>query len=241
MAASILTLSKDSSPRGRGFPIILHSRRANFMNPSTLTARRQMYRMSGPDVVLREYLPTSMSKARASILVIQLVNTSGLFAISLYMFPNGVANKLCNFSGSITGISLTISVKSADLHLPGSNNAASTINCNALDLSADNRPGSPLAKKSKINGMRMYGAVRKLRKRSLSAGLRTWPNVGSSELDKWRMSSSDLISIGFDFFCRNFSPHELTILVGSAADNFRLSSFPRLKKFMKLLNPEALL
>lgn len=121
-----------------------------------------------------------MSTARSSILMTHDVKTSGDLAISLNSVPIGVESICCNFSSFTMGISVTCSKKSAGFHSPGSNKAASTISCNDFVFNATNRPGSPLAKKSRMRGMRRYGTVKNCRNLSESAGVSTPPNVGSS-------------------------------------------------------------
>ena len=44
----------------------------------------------------------------------------------------------------------------------------------------------------------MYGAVKKERNLSESAGLSTFPNVGNSEFDRCKISSSVFTEIGLD-------------------------------------------
>lgn len=189
-------LSSVSNPRGRGCPGT-HFLSAYFKKPSTRTAKRTAYRISGPDDDLEEYRPTSMSSALSRIRRIELVKTSGDLAISLNRVPCDVARIASRRSISTIGTSLMKSVKSAGFHRPGSKSAASTINCSDLVLSAVNRVGSPLAKKSSISGIRIYGTVKNWMKRSESEGVKTLPNVGSSLFSRCRTSSSLTTETGF--------------------------------------------
>lgn len=100
--------------------------------------------------------------------------------------------------------------------------------------------------------------MKNCRKRSESAGLRTPPNVGSSSFVRCKMSSSFLTETGFALFgnnkvlvgmnqdikvtrsndtyfpLMNLSPHEFTMLVGSAQDSLFLETLDLEKRLKKL-------
>ena len=65
--------------------------------------------MSGPELEVATYFPTSMSTARSNIFMTLVTRTSGDLAISLKSVPSGVDSKCCSFASSTTGISVTCS------------------------------------------------------------------------------------------------------------------------------------